>query len=161
MSRSKITPLDKVSDRIGKLRGSGRKIVATNGCFDLLHPGHVRYLEAAHALGDILVVGINGDDSVRALKGVGRPINNEKDRAELIAALQTVDLVTIFPEVRATRFLERVAPDVYVKGGDYNSETLNPEERAVLERIGSKIEIVSFEKGHSTSALLEKMRRPK
>ena len=161
MSRSKITPLDKVSDRIAKLRCSGRKIVATNGCFDLLHPGHVRYLEAAHALGDILVVGINGDDSVRALKGVGRPINNEKDRAELIAALQTVDLVTIFPDVRATRFLERVAPDVYVKGGDYNSETLNPEERAVLERIGSKIEIVSFEKGHSTSALLEKMRRPK
>lgn len=161
MSKSKITPLDKISDRVGKLRGSGRKIVATNGCFDLLHPGHVRYLEAARALGDILVVGLNGDDSVCALKGVGRPINNEKDRAELIAALQSVDLVTIFPEVRATHFIERVAPDVYVKGGDYNSETLNAEERAVLERIGSKIEIVSFEEGHSTSALLEKMRRQK
>ena len=150
--------MNKLSGRIEELRGSRKRIVATNGCFDLLHPGHVRYLEAARALGDALVVGVNGDESVGALKGAGRPINNENDRAELVAALQSVDLVTIFPEVRATNFIERVAPDVYVKGGDYNSETLNAEERAALEKIGSTIEIVPFEKGHSTSALLEKLR---
>ena len=141
-----------------ELRGEGKKIVATNGCFDLLHPGHIRYLKAARALADVLVVGLNGDESVRALKGAGRPINNENDRAELVAALESVDLVTIFPEVRATHFIEQAAPDVYVKGGDYNPDTLNPDERAMLEKIGSKIEIVPFEKGHSTSALLEKLR---
>ncbi len=158
MSRSKIIPLSKLAERIGELRAAGKKIVATNGCFDLLHPGHVRYLEAARALGDVLVVGLNGDESVRALKGSGRPINTENDRAELVAALESVDRVTIFPELRATNFIELAAPDVYVKGGDYNSETLNPDERAALEKIGSRIEIVPFEEGHSTSALLEKLR---
>jgi D-glycero-beta-D-manno-heptose 1-phosphate adenylyltransferase len=158
VTTSKIVPLNKLGDRIRELRGAGKKIVATNGCFDLLHPGHVRYLKAARALADVLVVGLNGDESVRALKGAGRPINNENDRAELVAALESVDLVTIFPEVRATHFIERTAPDVYVKGGDYNTETLNPDERAMLEKIGSRIEIVPFEKGHSTSALLEKLR---
>jgi rfaE bifunctional protein nucleotidyltransferase chain/domain len=124
----------------------------------LLHLGHIRYLEAARKLGDILVVGLNGDQSVRELKGPGRPINNEKDRAAILAALECVDLVAIFPELRATRFIERAAPDVYVKGGDYSSETLDAEERAALQKIGSKIEIVPFEKGYSTSALLEKLR---
>lgn len=161
MKESKIVPLPELAERLGKLRASGKKIVITNGCFDLLHPGHVRYLEAAKALGNVLVVGINGDESVRALKGAGRPINNENDRAELVAALQSVDLVTIFPELRATNFITRAAPDVYVKGGDYNSETLNAEERASLENIGTKIEIVPFEKGHSTTALLEKLKGDK
>jgi rfaE bifunctional protein nucleotidyltransferase chain/domain len=115
-------------------------------------------LKAARALGDVLVVGLNGDQSVRELKGAGRPINGENERAELVAALESVDLVAIFPELRATQFLESAAPDVYVKGGDYSSETLNPEERAALQKIGSKIEIVPFEKGYSTSGLLEKLR---
>ena len=158
MKESKIVPLPELAERLGKLRASGKKIVITNGCFDLLHPGHVRYLAAAKALGDVLVVGINGDESVRALKGAGRPVNNENDRAELVAALQSVDLVTIFPELRATNFITRAAPDVYVKGGDYNSETLNAEERAALGKIGTKIEIVPFEKGHSTTALLGKLK---
>lgn len=158
MKKSKIVPLPELAERLGKLRATGKKIVITNGCFDLLHPGHVRYLEAAKALGNVLVVGVNGDESVRTLKGAGRPINNENDRAELVAALQSVDLVTIFPELRATNFITRAAPDVYVKGGDYNSETLNTEERAALEKIGSKIEIVPFEKGHSTTALLGKLK---
>jgi rfaE bifunctional protein nucleotidyltransferase chain/domain len=158
VSRSKIVSLNELTGRIRELRGDRTKIVATNGCFDLLHPGHVRYLKAARALADILVVGVNGDESVRALKGAGRPINNENDRAELVAALESVDLVTIFPELRATHFIERAAPDVYVKGGDYNFETLNADERAMLEKIGSKIQILPFEKGHSTSALLEKLR---
>jgi len=156
---TKIVSLDKIAARARELRADGKKIVATNGCFDLLHVGHVRYLKAARALGDVLAVGVNGDQSVRKLKGPGRPINNEKDRAEVLAALESVDLVVIFSELRATRFIELVAPNVYVKGGDYNSETLNAEERDALQKIGSKIDIIPFEKGYSTSSLIEKLRR--
>jgi rfaE bifunctional protein nucleotidyltransferase chain/domain len=151
-------PLNELAKRVKELRAGGKKVVATNGCFDLLHPGHIRYLKTARALGDILAVGINGDQSVRELKGSSRPINNQNDRAELVAALESVDLVAIFPEMRATRFIELTMPDVYVKGGDYNSETLNADERAALQKIGSKIDIIPFEKGYSTSGLLEKLR---
>jgi rfaE bifunctional protein nucleotidyltransferase chain/domain len=158
VTRSKIVPLNELGGRVKELRANGKKIVATNGCFDLLHVGHVRYLEDARARGDVLVVGVNGDQSVCELKGPGRPINNESDRAAVLAALESVDLVVIFPELRATRFIELAAPDVYVKGGDYTSETLNTEERAALEKIGSKIDILPFEKGYSTSGLLEKFR---
>ena len=115
-------------------------------------------MKAARALGDILVVGLNGNASVRELTGGGRPLNDEKDRAEVLAALESVDLVTIFPELRATRFLEAVAPDIYVKGGDYNSNTLNPVERAAIEKVGAKIDIVPFEKGYSTTGIIEKLR---
>src|SRR5205085_11739156 len=103
---SKIVPLSQLQSRTNELRASGKRLVATNGCFDILHVGHVRYLPAARALGDALVVGINSDASTRELKGSGRPINNENDRAEVVAALACVDLVTIFPDVRATHFLE-------------------------------------------------------
>jgi rfaE bifunctional protein nucleotidyltransferase chain/domain len=127
----------------------------------LLHVGHIRYLNAARALGDALIVGINGDQSVRELKGAGRPINNENDRAEIVAALECVDLVTIFPEMRATRFLELAAPNVYAKGGDYNQDTLNAEERQVLQKIGAKIDIVPFEQGYSTSDLLARLTKIK
>jgi rfaE bifunctional protein nucleotidyltransferase chain/domain len=158
----KIIELTKLPKRTEALRAAGKKLVATNGCFDLLHVGHVRYLRAARALGDALVVGLNGDQSVCELKGPGRPINNQRDRAEVLAALECVDLVTIFPEVRATRFIDTAAPAVYAKGGDYTSESLNAEERAVLEKIGAKIHIIPFEKGYSTSALVERLRvRPK
>ena len=105
-------------------RESGHKLVFTNGCFDLLHAGHVRYLQAARALGDALLVAINGDESVRELKGEGRPLNRADDRAEVIAALECVDHVVIFPEVRATQLLEIVRPAIYVKGGDYDVESL-------------------------------------
>jgi D-glycero-beta-D-manno-heptose 1-phosphate adenylyltransferase len=142
------------------LREAGQKLVVTNGCFDLLHVGHVRYLQAARALGDALAVGVNGDQSVRELKGENRPINNERDRAEVLAALECVDFVTIFPDVRATRLLESVRPAIYAKGGDYTTATLNAEERAVLEKIGAEIRIIPFEKGYSTSGLLEKLRDP-
>lgn len=155
----KIASLDELPERTKELRIAGKKIVVTNGCFDLLHVGHIRYLKAARALGDALVVGVNGDQSVRELKGRGRPLNNEKDRAELVASLDSVDLVAIFPELRATRFIELVKPNVYVKGGDYDSETLNPEERRMLEQIGSKIEIVPFQKGYSTASLIEKLQK--
>jgi rfaE bifunctional protein nucleotidyltransferase chain/domain len=158
VTTSKVVPLNELAKRVKELRAGGKKVVATNGCFDLLHLGHVRYLNAARALGNILVVGLNGDQSVRDLKGPGRPINSERDRAELLAALGSVDVIAIFPELRATRFIELAMPDVYVKGGDYKSETLNAEERAALQKIGTKIEIIPFEKGYSTSGLLEKMR---
>jgi rfaE bifunctional protein nucleotidyltransferase chain/domain len=138
---------------------SGRKLVFTNGCFDLLHVGHVRYLAAARALGDALLVAINGDESVRALKGEGRPLNRESDRAEVVAALASVDYVVVFQEVRATALLENVRPAIYVKGGDYTAESLHSEERDALERMGTEIRIVPFEPGHSTSRLLEKMTR--
>ena len=159
MKTPKIVALDDVAKRVEQLRAGGKQIVATNGCFDLLHAGHIRYLKAARALGDVLVVGLNGDESVHKLKGPGRPINNESDRAEVLAALESVDLVAIFPELRATRFIELVRPDVYVKGGDYSSETLDNEERTVLKKIGAKIDIVPFEKGYSTSALINHLRR--
>src|SRR5439155_18155857 len=129
MTSDKIVRLEELEQRANKLRATGKRIVATNGCFDLLHVGHIRYLSAARALGDALIVGINGDESVRELKGRGRPVNNQNDRAEIIAALGCVDLVAIFPELRATRFLELAAPDIYVKGGDYNADTLNSDER--------------------------------
>src|SRR5881394_2717546 len=140
-------------------RESGRKLVFTNGCFDLLHAGHVRYLQAARALGDALFVAINGDESVRELKGEGRPLNRAEDRAEVIAALECVDHVVIFPEVRATQLLEIVRPAIYVKGGDYTEDSLHADERAALERIGTEIRILPFETGHSTSGLLAKIKQ--
>ena len=142
-----------------EMRANGRNLVFTNGCFDLLHVGHVRYLQAARALGDALLVAINGDESVRALKGQGRPLNQAEDRAELVAALESVDHVVIFPEVRATQILELARPAIYVKGGDYAPASLHADERAALERIGTEIRILPFEAGHSTSGLLEKMKQ--
>jgi rfaE bifunctional protein nucleotidyltransferase chain/domain len=155
----KILSVEQLARISEKYRAQGQKLVLTNGCFDLLHAGHVRYLQAAHALGDALAVAINGDDSVRALKGEGRPLNRENDRAEVIAALECVEHVVIFPEVRATGLLEKVRPSIYVKGGDYTAETLDPEERAALEKIGAEIRILPFEPGHSTSGLIERTKR--
>ena len=145
---------------VGKeMRDENRRLVLTNGCFDLLHVGHVRYLRTARALGDALAVAINGDESVRVLKGNGRPLNREADRAEVVAALECVDYVVIFMEVRATDLLDQVRPAIYVKGGDYTPETLDAGERDALERSGSEIRIVPFEKGHSTSSLVEKVKQ--
>ena len=146
-----------VSGLCEKLRRDGKKLVATNGCFDLLHVGHVRYLQAARALGDFLAVGLNGDRSVRELKGSGRPITTEDDRAELLAALQCVDLVTVFSPIRATQFIVATKPAIYVKGGDYSAETLNEEERTVLKEIGAEIRLIPFEAGYSTSRLIEQI----
>ena len=153
----KIVDVRALASESGRLRGAGKKLVVTNGCFDLLHVGHVRYLRAARSLGDALAVGLNGDASVRELKGPGRPLNSENDRAEVLAALESVDFVSIFPEVRATNFLRTVAPAVYVKGGDYRVETLNEEERAALQEIGAEIRIIPFEPGYSTSEILAKL----
>jgi D-glycero-beta-D-manno-heptose 1-phosphate adenylyltransferase len=154
---SKIVKLEELSNRCEKLRRAGRKIVATNGCFDLLHLGHVRYLRAARTFGDVLAVGLNSDRSVHQLKGAGRPITTATDRAEILAALECVDLVTTFPQVRATQFIAAVRPAVYVKGGDYSPETLNEQERALLSEIGADIRLIPFETGYSTSALVEQI----
>lgn len=140
-----------------RMRASGRKLVVTNGCFDLLHAGHVSYLERARAHGDALLVGLNGDASVRALKGPNRPINNEADRAVVLSALRCVDAVCIFPEPTATRFLALAQPDIYVKGGDYTPETLNQEERRTVEEAGGHIVILPFIPGKSTTGLIHKM----
>ena len=153
----KVVSVDDLA-RISKaLRADDRRLVVTNGCFDLIHVGHVRYLQAARKLGDALAVAVNGDASVRALKGEGRPLNRENDRAEVLAALGCVDYVAIFQEMRATRLLEEVQPSIYVKGGDYKPETLEAEERGVLEKIGAEIRIIPFEAGYSTSRLIEKI----
>ena len=141
------------------MRASGKKLVVTNGCFDLLHPGHVVYLESARNLGDALLIGVNGDDSVRQLKGDGRPVNPEADRAAVLAALQSVDGACIFAEKTATRFLAAAQPDIYVKGGDYTLETLNQDERRAVESGGGKIVIIPFVPGKSTTAILARISR--
>ena len=137
----------------------GKTIVFTNGCFDILHAGHVRYLAAAKQLGDILVVGLNGDASVRELKGEGRPLNSEEDRAEVMAALEAVDYVIVFDEKRVDKLLRQVRPGVYAKGGDYTVNSLDQDEVAALKEIGAKIEILPLVPGKSTSKLLEAIQR--
>jgi glycerol-3-phosphate cytidylyltransferase len=157
MTFGKILRLDEAAAYRAQLKREGKTVVATNGCFDLLHVGHLRYLTEARAFGDFLWLGLNGDASVRELKGSGRPLVPEADRAELLAAWRIVDAVTIFPEVRATEFLRAVQPDIYVKGGDYKPETLNPEEGAALKACGARIEIVHLVPGKSTTNLVKKM----
>ncbi len=157
--KAKILTLEELADESQRLRRQSKRLVATNGCFDLLHVGHVRYLHHARQLGDVLVVGVNADESVRKLKGQGRPINREQDRAEVLAALESVTHVVIFAEMRATSFLRAAAPAVYVKGGDYTPDSLDREERGVLAEIGARIDIIPFEPGYSTTTLLEKLLR--
>jgi rfaE bifunctional protein nucleotidyltransferase chain/domain len=136
-------------------RYAGKTIVFTNGCFDILHVGHVRYLAIAKRLGDILIVGLNSDASVRQLKGSGRPLNSEGDRAEVMAALEVVDHVIIFGETRVSHLLHELRPHLYTKGGDYTVDSLDPEEVAVLKEINARIEILPLVPGKSTSKLLE------
>ena len=155
--KSKIIPLDQLPAWREAFRKTGRKLVVTNGCFDILHLGHVTYLEAARKNGDALLIGCNGDAGVRELKGPSRPVNNETDRASILAALEAVTAVSIFPESRAIRFLSLVQPDIYVKGGDYTLETLNQEERRVVEATGGKFVFIPFVAGKSTTGLLEKI----
>jgi len=133
--------------------------VVTNGCFDLLHLGHVTYLESGRNLGDALLIGLNGDASVRQLKGEGRPVNNESDRAAVLAALESVDGVCIFTDKTATRFLEAARPDIYLKGGDYTVESLNQDERRTVEKAGGKVMIIPIVPGKSTTELLKKISR--
>ena len=141
------------------LRKGGRRIVFTNGCFDILHAGHVRYLAKARSFGDCLVLGLNSDDSVRRLKGPARPINREEDRAEVVSALDSVDYVVLFGEATAEALIAKVKPDVYVKGGDYTLDTL-PEAK-IVQSYGGRVEFVAMVEGRSTTGVIEKIRREK
>jgi rfaE bifunctional protein nucleotidyltransferase chain/domain len=142
-------------DRVLLERQNGKRIVLANGCFDVLHAGHVRYLEGARALGDILVVGINSDRQVARLKGEGRPILAEQERAEIVAALESVDLVTIFDEATVTELLLAMRPDVHAKGTDYTEETVP--ERDVVRSFGGRVAIVGDPKEHSTSEIIRRL----
>ena len=137
------------------LRSKGKKIVFTNGCFDILHIGHTRYLAKAKALGDILVIGLNSDSSVKAIKESGRPINNEKDRAEILSALIPVDYVTIFSEPTPKELIRKLKPDILVKGGDWHPSDIVGGD--FVKARGGKVVALPFIKGHSTSALIKKI----
>jgi rfaE bifunctional protein nucleotidyltransferase chain/domain len=141
-----------------KWRAAQRKVVLTNGVFDLLHTGHIHSLQAARASGDALVVAINSDASVRAIKGPARPVQGQQERAFALGALACVDAVVIFSEPRLTKEITALEPDVYCKAGDYTIETLNPEERKALERVGAKIVFVPFLAGFSTTNLIAKIK---
>jgi rfaE bifunctional protein nucleotidyltransferase chain/domain len=138
--------------RVAEARASGATIVLANGCFDVLHAGHVRYLQGARALGDVLVVGINSDTQVARLKGSGRPILPERERAEMVASLEAVSLVTIFEEPTVTELLLALKPDIHAKGTDYTEETVP--ERGVVRSFGGQVRIVGDPKNHSTSELI-------
>jgi glycerol-3-phosphate cytidylyltransferase len=142
-------PAYAIPPRIAGLRKMGGRVVFTNGCFDLLHPGHVSYLRVARSLGDALVVGMNSDASVRKLKGPSRPVVPEKDRAAVLGALESVDAVVVFGEDTPIRLMRELEPAVYVKGGDYRIEDLP--EAEIAREFGAEVRILSFEPGYSTS----------
>ena len=157
-SRKLVTPSELAAVR-EVMEGAGKRLVFTNGCFDLLHVGHVRYLQDARALGDALVVAVNGDASVRALKGPERPINSEEDRAEVLGALECVDYVTIFHDERITDLARTVRPHIYAKGGDYTIESLDAGEVAALREGNAEIRILPLVPGKSTTNIIEKWQR--
>lgn len=140
---------------INDLKSQGKKVVFTNGCFDILHVGHMTYLEEAKEFGDYLFVGVNSDESVKRLKGPTRPINNEVDRAELLAGLKAVDYTVIFTEDTPVELIGELKPSIHVKGGDYKKEDL-PETK-VVESYGGRVEIVSLVEGKSTSNVVKKI----
>ena len=151
-----IIPREYIKEACDTVRADGGTIVFTNGCFDILHAGHVRYLTAARAEGDVLIVGLNSDASVRRLKGPTRPVNPEADRAEVLGALRAVDAVTIFDEPTAAELIALVKPDVYVKGGDYTLETLP--EAAIVQRYGGRVAFIDLVEGRSTTGIIDRIR---
>ncbi len=151
---TRLIPLDALHDLATMGELAGKKIVLTNGCFDILHAGHVDYLERARELGDALIVAINSDRSVRELKGASRPVNSEEDRARVLSALRCVDYVTIFDSLRVTTVIELLQPAVYAKGGDYTLETLDAGERDAMLTCGTNIQILPLVPGRSTTAIL-------
>jgi rfaE bifunctional protein nucleotidyltransferase chain/domain len=152
---SRILDRNRLIARIAIAKKNGARVVLANGCFDILHVGHVRYLEAARALGDILVVGINTDEQVREQKGAGRPAVSERERAEVVASLRVVDVVTIFPEPTVEALLMAIKPDIHAKGTDYTEDSVP--ERAVVLSYGGRIAIVGDPKDHSSSDLIHRV----
>ena len=146
-----------IDDLLKKLKEQGKTIVTTNGCFDILHVGHVRYLEKAKSFGDVLIVALNSDKSVKSIKGETRPINKENDRAEVLSGPRSVDYVVHFDEDSPIDLLLQIKPDVHTKGADYTIESL-PEAKGIMEA-GGRIEFISFVEGKSTTSIIEKMRK--
>ena len=154
---SRILDRNRLIARVAIARKHGARIVLANGCFDMLHVGHTRYLEGARALGDLLVVGINADEQVRALKGRGRPLIPERERAEIVASMRAVDYVTIFSEPTVEALLRAIRPDFHAKGTDYTEETVP--ERDVVRSYGGRVCIVGDPKDHSSTEMIERVNR--
>jgi len=152
---SKIKTINELKDKVENLKKQDKKIVTTNGVFDILHIGHIRYLKEAKKLGDFLIVGINSDFSVKNIKEPQRPINNQDDRAEAMAALEVVDFVVIFDEPDPVNFLRAIKPNIHVKGGDYKMDQII--EKDVVEENNGKIKLVPEVKGYSTTDLINKI----
>ena len=156
MAKKILLPDELLAER-ARLRADGKKLVFTNGVFDILHVGHVRYLEQARTLGDALVVAINSDRTVRELKDAGRPLMNEQERAEIMAALRAVTYVTIFDDISPRSLISRLLPDVLVKGGDYALDEIHGREE--VEAAGGRVVSLPFVKGISTTAIIENMKK--
>lgn len=145
-----------IADFVEKLHKSGKTVVTTNGCFDILHVGHVRYLQKTKSFADYSIILLNSDKSVRSIKGEGRPINNENDRAEVLCALSCVDYVVMFDEKSPAKLLDKIKPDVYTKGGDYTMETLP--EADIMRKNNTRVEFITFVEGKSTTNIINKMK---
>ncbi len=159
MATSKILTREMLKRRAVEWRGGGESITLANGCFDLLHVGHVRYLHAAKALGGRLIVAVNSDDSVRALKGDGRPLMPERERAEILSAFEDVDAVVIFPEPDVRSLIRDIRPNIQAKGTDYTADSVP--ERDVVAECGGRVEIVGDPKDHSASEIIRSRLRPR
>jgi rfaE bifunctional protein nucleotidyltransferase chain/domain len=158
LNNPKLLALEAAVARRGELRATGRKVVLTNGVFDLLHTGHLHFLQAARTQGDALFIALNSDASVRVLKGPSRPVQTEEQRAYALAALACVDAIVIFHEPRLTAEIQALRPDVYCKAGDYTLEKLDPAERAALTAAGTRIEFLPFLPGFSTTNLIARIK---
>jgi rfaE bifunctional protein nucleotidyltransferase chain/domain len=156
---SKIVSLEEAQRRLEEWRGEGKTVAYANGCFDLLHLGHVRTLESAKREADVLVVGVNGDVSARRLKGAGRPVMGEEERAELVGAMECVDLVVVFRELTSMGVLEALRPEGWVKGGDYVLDSVNQQERAYVESYGGRVALGERVPGVSTTDVVARVRR--
>jgi len=155
MYRNKIRTLEAAQEECGRMKREGKRIVFTNGCFDILHPGHARYLSAARELGDVLVVAVNSDASVHMIKGVKRPILDERARAELVAALECVDMVLIFEQDNPFRVIEQLLPDILVKGGDWTEDAIIGAD--VVKNGGGEVRRIPFVTGFSTTDIIERI----
>jgi rfaE bifunctional protein nucleotidyltransferase chain/domain len=154
---SAVIKREELQNKLAELRRDGKSIVTTNGCFDILHVGHVRYLQKTKSFADVLIVLLNSDKSVRSIKGPTRPINNENDRAEILCALSCVDYVVLFDEDSPRNLLDEMKPDVYTKGADYTMETLP--EADIMRKNGTRVEFISFVEGKSTTNIINKINK--
>lgn len=155
----KLVSLEQLKGLVDRFRSEGKRIAWTNGCFDIIHAGHVDYLERSKAYGDYLVVGLNSDASVKQLKGELRPIFSEQDRAKVLCALSPVDFVIIFSDKSPIKIIEQLQPDFYIKGGDYTIETIDQAERKVVEGYGGQIVLLPMVAGVSSSIIVEKIKK--